>query len=78
MDTPAQRAVYRLRPGALDAVARTRGISTATGLADALGISTEELDLVRNGHLVGFPMAVRVAELTGSGDDLSAWTELVG
>lgn len=72
-----KQVVYRFRPGALDHIARSLGIHDDRGLAAALHISTDELHSVRNGAVVGLPMAVHVASLMGSSFDLRTWTQLV-
>ena len=74
------RAVYRFRPGALDAISTAKNCRSESELAAVLGFRTnplEKLDRVRHGALVGFPMAEHVAALMGTGNYLGAWVELV-
>lgn len=77
MDIEQNRAIYRFRDGALDAISRAKNCHSESELAAILGIRDDQLDKVRHGALVGFPMAVHVAKLMGTDGYLGAWTELV-
>lgn len=71
------RPIYRFRDGALDAISRQLNLRSESQLAGVLGITDQQLDKVRHGATVGFPMAARVAKVTGTGDYVGAWVELV-
>lgn len=77
MTIDQNRALYRFRPGALDAISTAKNCRSEDELAAMLGIRDDQLDKVRHGALVGLPMAVHVARLMGTGEYLGAWTELV-
>ena len=74
---PMVRAVYEFRPGALDRIAGSLGITDDRDLAASLRVTPEELHALRNGAPVGLPMAVHVASLMGTPRELHIWTRLV-
>lgn len=75
-----REAVYRFRPGALDAIARATGRRTESELAWLIGLEgdTNLLGQLRHGALCGAPMALHVAGLMGDEEYVAAWFELVG
>lgn len=75
-DDSTQRAVYRIRSGTLDAIAHKWNAKAPQDLAALLRLSSRDLTAVRQGALIGLPMAIHIADLMGS-TDLSVWTVLV-
>lgn len=75
-----REAVYKFRPGALDAIARATNSRTETQLAWLLGLEgdTELLGRLRHGALCGAPMALHVAGVMGDEEYVAAWFDLVG
>ena len=56
---------YTFRPGALDAIARSRNFTTEEQLALYIGIRPEDLPKVRAGAPVSAAVALRVSALQG-------------
>lgn len=75
-----REAIYKFRPGALDAIARAKNTRTEPELAWLLGLQgdTNLLGKLRHGALVGAPMALHVSGLMGDEEYVSAWFEQVG
>lgn len=56
---------YTFRPGALDAIARSRNLHTDEQLALFIGIHADDLEKVRAGAAVSAEVALRVSALQG-------------
>ncbi|MFT4088169.1 MAG: hypothetical protein QM658_13670 [Gordonia sp. (in: high G+C Gram-positive bacteria)] len=72
-DPPALR--LRLRRGAIDDMKTARNFTTDSQVAAALGVTTTELDHMRNGAQISPEMALQFAAVQGTGYNLSAWVE---
>lgn len=72
-------ALYRFRPGALDAIAQHLNLRTEAQLATALGLGgdVELLARLRHGALCGAPMALHVSTLMGIENYIGAWFDTV-
>lgn len=68
---------YTFRPGALEAIMRTRNLRTDAQLAAAIGITKEDLEKVRAGWPVTIELAIKVSSLQGDEDYIAAWFERV-
>lgn len=66
---------FRVRPGVLDHIMRTRRLQTEEQLAAALGISVEDVGLIRSGAPVTARFAMHVATLQGDGDFIAGYFE---
>ena len=66
---------YRFRPGALDAIARTRNLITEGQLAAAIGVRPEDVPKMRAGMPVSARVALKVAAMQGDEDYLAGWFE---
>ena len=67
---------YTFRPGALEAIQRSRNITTDEQLALYIGIEPKHLEKVRAGYPVSAEVALRVAALQGDKNYLAAWFDL--
>jgi len=72
-----QTRTYRFRPGALDAIARSRNYITDEQLAKHIGIKPEKLPLLRAGAEVSERLALRVSALQGDEYYIGAWFDQV-
>lgn len=70
-----QPLTYRFRPGALDAIARSRNFTTDQQLALYVGVKTEQLAQLRAGAEVSARLAFRVSALQGDEQYVTAWFE---
>ena len=67
---------YVFRPGALEAIQRSRNIQTDKQLALYIGIEPQHLEKARAGYPVSTEVALRVAALQGDETYLAAWFDL--
>lgn len=72
-----ERLLYRFRPGALDAIMRTRNLTTEDQLASAIGVTRDGLKALREGACLTVRGALRVAAMQGDAEYLSGWFDLV-
>lgn len=72
-----QTRTYRFRPGALDAIARSRNFTTDQQLALYVGVKPEHLPMLRAGAEVTERLATRVSALQGDEYYITAWFDLV-
>lgn len=72
-----QTRTYRFRPGALDAIARSRNYITDKQLAEHIGIKPDKLPLLRAGAEVSERLALRVSALQGDEYYIGAWFDEV-
>lgn len=72
-----QPRTYRFRPGALDAIARSRNFTTDQQLALYVGVKPEHLPMLRAGAEVSKRLATRLSALQGDEHYLSGWFDLV-
>jgi hypothetical protein len=72
-----QARTYRFRPGALDAISRSRRFTTDEQLALYVGVKPEHLPLLRAGAEVSERLATRLSALQGDEHYISAWFDLV-
>lgn len=70
-----QPLTYRFRPGALDAIARSRNYITDQQLATHIGVKPEKLPMLRAGAEVSPRLAYRVSALQGDEKYVTAWFE---
>lgn len=77
MVTTMTPILYRFRPGALDAIARSRRFTTEEQLALYIGVEERDLPKLRAGAFVTAEVALRVSTLQGDRDYISAWFDLV-
>lgn len=68
---------YRFRSGALDAIARSRRFTTDEQLALYVGVTTEQLPMLRAGAKVTAKLALRVSALQGDQDYIGGYFDLV-
>lgn len=68
---------YRFRPGAIDAIARSRNFTTDDQLALYIGVKPEHLPLLRAGAEVSARIAYRVSALQGDEAYIGAWFDPV-
>lgn len=68
---------YTFRPGALDAIMRSRNLTTDAQLAAIIGVRLEDLPKLRAGAAVTAEVALRVASIQGDTQYLAAWFDLV-
>ena len=68
---------YTFRPGALDAIMRSRNLTSDTQLAAVLGVRLEDVPKLRAGAAVNAAVALRVAAMQGDDKYLAAWFDLV-
>lgn len=72
-----QTRTYRFRPGALDAIARSRNYITDKQLAEHIGVKPDKLPLLRAGAEVSERLALRVSALQGDEYYIGAWFDEV-
>lgn len=68
---------YTFRPGALEAIARSRNLHTDEQLALYIGIRTADLQKVRAGAAVSAEVALRVSALQGDKNYIAAYFDQV-
>lgn len=68
---------FRVRPGVLDHIMRTRRLDTESQLAAALGVSPERVEDLRKGATVTVHMALHIATLQGDEDFIAGYCEPV-
>lgn len=66
---------FRVRPGVLDHIMRTRNISTDEQLAAALGTRVDNLPALRAGAPITARMALHIAALQGDSDFVAGYCE---
>lgn len=66
---------FRVRPGVLDHIMRTRRLQTEEQLAAALGTTVDCLGDMRAGAPVTARMALHIATLQGDGDFIAGYCE---
>ena len=64
---------YTFRPGALDAIMRSRNLLTDEQLALFIGVRHADLVKVRAGYPVSAEVALRVSALQGDQNYIAAW-----
>lgn len=64
---------YTFRPGALDAIQRSRNLQTDVQLALFIGVTREGLSKIRAGYPVTAEVALRVSALQGDPHYIAAW-----
>ena len=69
---------FRVRPGVLDHIMRTRRLSTDEQLAAALGTTTGKLADIRAGAPVTARFALHIAALQGDAAFVSGYCEALG
>nr|DAL41090.1 MAG TPA_asm: hypothetical protein [Caudoviricetes sp.] len=73
----AMKPRYTFRPGALDAIARSRNLHTDEQLALFVGIRPADLAKVRAGAAVSAEVALRVSALQGDKNYIAGYFDLV-
>lgn len=68
---------YTFRPGALDAIQRSRNLNTEEQLALFIGTNLDGLSKIRAGWPVTAEVALRVAALQGDKNYIAAWFDQV-
>lgn len=68
---------YTFRPGALDAIMRSRNLQTDEQLALLIGVYPADLPKLRAGAKVTAELALRVATLQGDSHYIGAWFDQV-
>ncbi|VFB07747.1 Uncharacterised protein [Corynebacterium striatum] len=68
---------FTFRPGALDAIMRSRNVQTEEQLALLIGVYPEDIPKLRAGAKVTAEIALRVAALQGDKDYIAAWFDQV-
>ncbi|EGT5594947.1 hypothetical protein B7O34_10385 [Corynebacterium striatum] len=64
---------FTFRPGALDAIMRSRNVQTEEQLALLIGVYPEDIPKLRAGAKVTAEIALRVSALQGDKDYIAAW-----
>lgn len=64
---------YTFRPGALDAIMRSRNLQTDEQLALLIGVRTTDIPKLRAGAKVTAEVALRVAAIQGDTHYIAAW-----
>lgn len=77
MAKTATKPRFTFRPGALDAIMRSRNLTTDEQLALFIGVFKEDLPKLRAGAPVSAELALRVAALQGDTHYLAAWFDQV-
>lgn len=78
IDAALRAPTYRFRPGALDAIARSRNFTSDEQLALYIGLKRpEQLAQLRAGAEVSAKLALRVSALQGDQDYIAAYFDLV-
>ncbi|MDU0478355.1 hypothetical protein QVA66_03765 [Staphylococcus chromogenes] len=65
----------RLKPHTIDRIKSDRNLVSDFQVAAILGTTVEDVEAMRQGEPVSRAMALHVAEVQGSGFDLSEWVE---
>ncbi|AWB82248.1 hypothetical protein C3B44_07680 [Corynebacterium yudongzhengii] len=68
---------YTFHPGALEAIMRSRNLTTDEQLALFIGVRRNDLAKVRAGYPVSAEVALRVSALQGDQNYLAAWFDQV-
>lgn len=68
---------FTFRPGALDAIMRSRNLQTEEQLALLIGVRTADIPKLRAGAKVTAELALRVAALQGDKNYIAAWFDQV-
>lgn len=68
---------YRFRPGALEAIMRSRNVNTDAQLALLIGVRDKDLEKIRAGWPVSARVALRVSALQGDQNYIAAWFDEV-
>lgn len=68
---------FTFRPGALDAIMRSRNVQTDEQLALLIGVCTTDIPKLRAGAKVTAELALRVAALQGDKSYIGAWFDQV-
>lgn len=68
---------YTFRPGALDAIMRSRNLTSDVQLAAIIGVTVDDVQKLRAGAAVTARVALRVSAMQGDPDYLAAWFDLV-
>lgn len=68
---------YTFRPGALEAIARSRNLHTDEQLALYIGVRTADLQKVRAGAAVSAEVALRVSALQGDKNYIAGYFDQV-
>lgn len=64
---------FTFRPGALDAIMRSRNVQTDEQLALLIGVRTADIPKLRAGAKVTAELALRVSALQGDRNYIAAW-----
>lgn len=68
---------FTFRPGALDAIMRSRNLQTEEQLALLIGVHTADIPKLRAGAKVTAELALRVSALQGDKNYIGAWFDQV-
>lgn len=68
---------FTFRPGALDAIMRSRNLQTEEQLALLIGVHAADIPKLRAGAKVTAELALRVAALQGDKEYVTAWFDRV-
>lgn len=68
---------FTFRPGALDAIMRSRNLQTEEQLALLIGVHTTDVPKLRAGAKVTAELALRVSALQGDKNYIAAWFDQV-
>lgn len=68
---------YRFRPGALEAIMRSRNVNTDKQLALLIGVREKDLAKLRAGWPVTAEVALRVSALQGDQNYIAAWFDKI-
>ena len=71
------RPRYTFRPGALEAIMRSRNVNTDRQLALLIGVREKDLEKIRAGWPVTAEVALRVSTLQGDRNYIAAWFDEV-
>ena len=77
MVTTSTAPRWRVRPGVLDHIMRTRRLTTEEQLAAVLGVDPSVLPELRAGALITARMALHIATLQGDSDFIDGYCEPV-
>lgn len=72
-----QQPRYRFRPGALEAIMRSRNVNTDEQLALLIGVREKDLAKLRAGWPVSAEVALRVSALQGDQSYIGAWFDQI-
>lgn len=68
---------YKFRPGALEAIMRSRNVNTDRQLALLIGVREKDLAKLRAGWPVAAEVALRVSALQGDQNYIAAWFDQI-